>query len=633
MLRPARIRPVTGAHRKFDSETHRHGASSSTAIAFVASVMVTLCLGLLSLSEKAVSIPSWVNQDGAHCVRVQRLGDAALASVSIGTPPRVVKLVVRLDRVVHTHEAHSSTVVFADELLRSDTLRCDDSRHCSDVVVLSESSTGKQIRSYAEFKYGTAASAEWWVEKQIGAEGSMALVRGFSYSLTKTHFCWASNETVVVPNYDNSNTVYSITAHRDNETGAVYTTGELIKAGGRREGDPFFDAPATACNASIEVFPVAAAAEQNWLALSSGFLYEASSQKLDSRRRLVERGLDCSQEQSDYDIYEMDCTLDPYATCKHLPSIPFRRLSRYTIDINPSSVDNTVSFAATSEVALSRISGALSLSETVFFAAVRLCVLLIVAFVVYSRAERQTASAYHTINAALNIASGKETRGYHTRLSTITDAAVGVLAFVSRIAVVAFQSPLLISDGHVDAVIFELIGIVASVLHFLLRNIVLETDLSKESPIQKLGGSMALADAANAALLSVVSTPTLQVSTREFDSVARLFCGVLIAIFVLHRCWFSITSCTLLASTTATDKRFDPIYPILLWTAALLWMTQTISIVFGFGRFFVVPQAYSIHRNWLGETTATKGAVFFTLIAVGVPLVNTVVVKLARNRL
>jgi len=562
------------------------------------------------------------------------MGDAAVASVSIGTPPRVVKLLVRLDKVVDANNAHSSTVIFADELLRSETLRCDDSRHCSDVVVLSASSDGRQVFAYAEFEYANAASSELYVEKNVGAEGSMALVRGRTYSLTRTHLCWA-NETIAAPLQDKSNVVYGITASIDSELGTLHTTSEAITRAAAAAGGetPFYDAPATACNASVELFPLQAVAEQNWLALSSGFLYEASSQKLESRRRSVERGLVCSEKRSEDEIYEMDCTFDPYATCRQLPSIPFRRLSRYTVDVTPSSVNDTATITATFEVALSRISGSLSLSGTVFFASVRLCVLLIVAFVVYSRAERQTASAFHTLSTALDTASGREKREYHTKLSTITDAVVGAMAIASRAAVFAFQSPLLIADSHTDGVVLEAIGIFVSILHFMLRNIILEVDLNKESPIQKLGGSMALADAANAALMSVVSTPILQVSTRDFDSVARLFCGVLIAIFVFHRCWFSVTSCVLLASTTATDKRFDPVYPLVLWTSALLWTIQTISIVFGFGRFFVVPQSYSMHRNWVGNVSVTEGAVFFTFIAVGIPLINRVVVKIARSRL
>ena len=618
-----------GDHRKFENESHRHDASLATATAFVSSVFFTIFVAFLSLNDYySLSIPKWVNNENAQCVRVQRLGDAALASVAVGTPPRTVKLLIRLDKIVNSEIAHVSTVIFADELMRSETLRCDDSRRCSDLVILSESTTGSQIRKYVEFKYGNAASSEWSIERQIGSDGSMALVRGWMYSLTKTHFCWTNS--TISPQYDKNDVVHRMTASIDNETGVLSTSSEQIEP---TQYSPFLDAPSNTCNSSIEVFPVKATAEQSWLALSSGFLYEASTTKLETRRTIVERGLGCAKVQSEREIYEMDCALDPYAECRQLPSIPFRRLSRHRIDIDSSIVNATVSFSAIFEVALSRISGSITLSQTVFFAAVRLCVLLIVAFVVYSRAERKTASAFHTIDSALSVASGKEKRSYNTKLSLITDAAVGLLAIASRAAVVMFQSSLLISDGHLDGVVFECIGVFVSALHFLLRNIVLEIDLKKESPIQKLGGSMALADAANAALLSVVSAPTLQVSTRDFDSVARLFCGVLIAIFVLHRCWFSVTSCVLLASTTATDNRFDPSYSIVLYSAALLWMIQTISTVFAFGRFFVVPQAYSLHRNFTGSTSFTESVVLLTFVSLGTPLVNSIVLKLCRVRL
>lgn len=631
VMGPASVIP-TQSHRHFETDAHRNDGSLATAIAFVSTVAISIFVGLLSLTEQSIAIPSWVNEPHAQCARVQRLGDAALAYVAIGTPPHLVKLLVRLDAVVEADTASTSTVIFADELLRSETLRCDGTRHCTDVALLTDSTTGKQERSYVEFEYGNAASAQWWVEYFLKADGAMRLVRGWTYALTRTHFCWASNSEVV---YEALGTtpIHALEARMDNVSSKLITTRADVEAADDDDDSPFFQAPAAVCNETIELFPAAASAEQNWLALSSGSLYESVTSKLDARRDLVERGLSCADPSGQVEIYSMDCALDPYADCRSEPSIPFRRLSRYALDIRPRAYNDTISIRANFDVALSRISGSMTLSQTIFFAAVRLCVLLIVAFVVYSRAERQTASAFHTIDSALDVAVGKEKKGFHTRLSTITDAAVGVMAVISRLAVLVFQSTVLIADGHSDAVVIESIGVFVSVLHFGLRNLVLETDLRKESPIQKLGGSMALADAANAALFSVISTPTLQVSTRDFDAVARLFVGVLIAVFVLHRCYFSVASCTLLASTTATDKRFDPAYSIVLWTAALLWSIQVVCVIFSFGRFFVVSQAYSIHRNFVGEVFLTESCVFFSFLAVGSPLINAVLVKLAKSRL
>ena len=628
---------ATGSHRHFDSDAHRRDGSIAAAVAFVAAAALTLFVGLLSLTEQSIDIPDWANSPYAKCARVQRLGDVALASISVGSPPRTVKLLVRLDHVVEAEMAHTATVLFADELLRSETLRCDATRRCSDIVLLSDTTTGKQVRTYAEFEYGNAASTAWWIESHLKVDGAMRLVRGWTYALTRTHFCWVSNDTDVgYRDIRGSRTTHTVEATFLNTTNRLVTTRAKIEELSIYDDDddnPFLDAPASACNDTIELFTAGAAAEQSWLALSSGFLYEASSAKLDDRRTLVERGLTCAEPSGELEIYEMDCALDAYATCRTRPSIPYRRLSRHYLQLRPSAANDTVLVRANFEVALSRISGSLTLSQTVFFSAVRLCVLLIVAFVVYSRAERQTASAYHTISSALDVAAGVEKKGYHTRLSTLTDAAVGSLAVISRLAVLLFQSSLLSADGHADAVVIESIGIFVSMLHLLLRNLVLKVDLTRESPIQKLGGSMALADAANAALFSVISTPTLQVSTRDFDAVARLFVGVLIAIFVIHRCWFATTSCTLLATTTATDKRFDPAYSIVLWTASLLWIVQTGCIVFSFGRFFVVSQAYSIHRAWVGEVFLTESSVFFAFLGIGIPLVNAVMVRLVKDRM
>ena len=633
----------TASHRHIDPPERRHDASLTTASAFVGVVLLTVIVGLLSLSERSLSIPAWANSPHATCARVQRHGDSAVASVPIGTPPRVMRLLVRLDTVLEADQASAATTVFADELLRSETLRCDSLR-CNDVAVLATSTTAKQERVFVEFSYGSAFVTQSATERMLGVDGSIRLVRGWVYALTRTHLCWMNSGSARSANAsfpppfdpDGERFVHALEATiLVNESNAIATTAAAV-ARWHMEGDnPFIDAPASACNGSgarIDLFPAAAAEEQSWLALSSSFLFEASASKLDARREVVEKGLDCAPPSSEREVYQLDCGFDPYATCRSVPSIPFRRLSRYHLDVRPSSENATVLIRANFDVALSRISGALTVSQAVFFAAVRLCVLLIVAFVVYTRAERRTTSAFHMLTSALDVALGVEKRSYQSRLSMLTDGGVGLLAVASRLAVLVFQSQLLIADGHLDGVGFESVGVFASVLHFLLRNFVLEVDLSKESPVQKLGGSMALADAASAALFSVVSTPTLQASTRDFDAVARLFCGVLIAIFVLHRCWISVTACTLLANTTATDRRFDRAYPLVLWLAALLWSVQTMAVVFGFGRFFAVPQAYSIHRNWAGEVFLTESIVFFCFLSLGMPVLNAVFVKLVKTR-
>lgn len=99
-------------------------------------------------------------------------------------------------------------------------------------------------------------------------------------------------------------------------------------------------------------------------------------------------------------------------------------------------------------------------------------------------------------------------------------------------------------------------------LHLVCRNFVLRTDLRKESPLTKLGGSMAISDASVAALVSVTVAPLLAASNRDFDAIARLFCGILVIFFVLPRLWAGATASALLANTTSQTGGFDRAYPI-----------------------------------------------------------------------
>jgi len=157
-----------------------------------------------------------------------------------------------------------------------------------------------------------------------------------------------------------------------------------------------------------------------------------------------------------------------------------------------------------------------------------------------------------------------------------------------------------------------------------MRNLILKTDLQKEAPLSKLGGSMSIVDACVAALFSVIQTPSLGASSRDFDAVSRLFCAVLIALFCIHRLFFSITSCALLASTTASNNRFDRSYSITLWISCVLWFLQTCILSLSFSRLFIISQSYSLVRFTVGDFLTTEIAIFLGCLTLSIPYFNSV---------
>lgn len=615
------VDPTTGSHRRLDGAPQRRRAGCAAAVGFACSVLTACLTGTLALSERGVAIPSWVNDGLGACVRVSRSSDYPIAAMAIGSPPRVVNLLIRLDDVVPRESSNSALTVFAEELLRSETLRCSDSHNCTDVAYLTTQTDGSQSPAVVGFTYGNSWSGEWSVEKAIGAEGTISLVDGNAYDLTRTHFCWTERGEAINP---------ATTSTVANSYPLNVTSGRLYMDATdvRRSDAPLANAPAAACNGSVELFVHTAAYERSWLALSSDFLFEASTPKLDDRRAVTERGLECAPESNEREIYELDCGLDVYATCRQRPSVPFRRVSQHEVRIGlHANTSATVSLERRS--ALTRLAGANTVQDAAFFASMRLVVLLIVAFVVFNRAERVSASAFSTIKSALEVAAGKEKRGIHTWFNALTDAAVGGLAIISRMLVLWHQATVLMDDGSTDVVVWESIAIGVSVVHFLLRNCVLKIDLEKEAPLSKLGGSMSLTDASVAALMSVVQTPLLGASARDFDAVARLFCGVLISLFVFHRLFFSVASCAVLGTTTASDRRFERSYSFVLWLSCGLWLLQTAAVSFAFARLFVVPQAFSLVRLMHGSARSTESAVLFAAFSLSIPYMNSVAQRLA----
>lgn len=605
----------TGSHRQLPSPAARRGAAAVAVGALVVAGLTVLASGLLGLDHASLAIPAWVESGGA-CVRVRRQSDVPLARVALGTPPRVLTLAVSLSSAVDAPS--DATTIFSDELLRSTTLRCDANRTCTDVALLTTSVRGDQAVYSVSFKFATTFDGSFGVEQSVGADGVMGLTTGFEYELSGTHFCWRNATDDAWGGFDEYETHIDVDGH----TVAVDQLGEGILAG----------TPAADCeNASAVLFPRAAVQEQNWLALSSDFLFESFSSQLDERRAVVERGTACASDGTARSLYELDCSLDPLAPCRTAPSIPLRRVSQADVRVRIRA-DGTALLGVRQRAALSRIVGSGAVGDATFFATIRLVVLLIVAFVVYTRAEKQSTSAFHVIRSAIAISSGRahEDGEKHSVFDAFSDAVVGVLAFASRIAVLVYQSAVLIDDGHTDAIVFESIGIFASVLHFVLRNFVLKTDLRREAPLSKLGGSMAIADASVAALFSLVTTPLLSAPTHTFDDVARLFCAALISLFVWSRALFAASACALLATTTSTDRRFDRFYPTTLWVACALWLAQSAAVAFAIARFFGVPQAHALSRVSPGPVHLFEVSVFLASLVLCTPSTNSVSVRLVR---
>lgn len=624
---PSTYRPIapnvpTGTHRHIHGPAQQRRVALAAPFALLLSVATTLVCGMFGLSFVGSDIPAWIDDVNAHCLRARRQSDATLLNLAVGSPPRMIKLLFQLDALVT--DPSKSTTIFADELLRSETLRCDENRTCTDSALLVDSSDGRQRTFAVSFEYGNAWTGEFAAAQGVGAEAVMRLSPSTEYWLSRTHLCWRPN--VEAESYAPGAEWAGFDAHTVGFRNGVLVADVADIAAGE---DAVASAPAVQCaNSTIDLFPREAIDERSWLALSSDYLFEAFSDQLDRRRAVVEKGTACADESPEKALYDLDCTLDTQATCRTTPSIPYRRVSRTDLRLHVDA-NGTVVVGTRRRDALSRLVGGSSVADAAFFATVRLVVLLVVAFVVYNRSGRASSSAYSTIATGLDIASGGEHRNPYSWLNAIGDAGVGILAIASRLVVLVHQSRVFVDDGHADTIVLESMGIVASTIHFCLRNVVLKTDLHTEAPLSKLGGSMSLADASAAALLSVVTTPSLSASTHDFDAVARLFCAVLTSLFVWGRAFYATSACALLASTTATSPHHDPAYSVTLGVACVLWLVQCGSVAFSLARFYCIPQAFSLLRFCPLPPQTTATATLLASVALATPTLNSVSARLA----
>ena len=230
-----KYKSVTGSHRQLATQETRRTAGVVTAAAFAIALGLAAFTGTVALNEASLVIPEWVNA-GGHCLRASRTSTFVTASLPLGSPSRIVKLLVRFDRVEPTK--HTVLTIFAQDLLRSTSLKCDG-RNCSDTALLTTHTDGSQHVGTIQFEYGNQYQTDFQLEQSLGVEGSLSLVQGFSYHLSATHFCW--KEGALAP--PTTGTVLPVHV----QASALYTSAQELR-------DTALAAPATACNGSIALF-------------------------------------------------------------------------------------------------------------------------------------------------------------------------------------------------------------------------------------------------------------------------------------------------------------------------------------------------------------------------------------------
>ena len=698
-LRPQEIvelrHPARSAHEPWlYSSYERNKAAAATAAAFGLCFLAILLAGVCALAVVPTAdaaledLPEALAAGGARCVRVARRADYTIAFVSVGSPAQYLKLLLLVGEVA-TDAGEPAMALFSERMHKSQTMVCRPfdppkmyEEDCQDVAMIFDG-TDDQVHVHTRFSYRNRVVAESLSDRAelLRLDGSLALLRGRTHWLTSTHFCWADRDPggearpLDLPFYYNTTTGAAIVGLNALSGHERFEEAPAARARAAPDCDLLVDDEEVA----VRLFPGEAAEEtEHWLALTTTFLYEYGQSILERRREVVEIGPACAEARAELsranDVYHLDCVVHYPSTCRSEPSLPFRRVARDRLRIDIDG-DGVALLHTESTRALTRIPHLLSYSEGLWQALGRLLVMVLTAAVVFVRGNQNASSSMYMLERALNTVRCRDAesdglrnglrkllrRGRaktqpreaapvtsdsidvsleHTKTEVLIDGLITLTALGSRIAVLAANWLDFVSDGVGHVTVFEVLGVVASLSHVLLRAGAFEIDLEHESPLTKLAGPMSICDVSSAVLMVFADPPLLTTHDGRFAAVGRLLIAILISISVFSRCIFAVAICALLASSARNSSTiYDALglgrcgfrYQSVLVTSALLWTLQAVACCSTLCILFVQPAAYSMVRMQTGDTTPLRYCLFFGLFSAALPTITKVALRVLES--
>lgn len=584
--------------------------------AFVSSNAAFVCVALASLlttGNKPLGTGGGRDEhetalDGATCVRVRRSADYTVVLLPIGRPIREAELLLRLDKVVDDNPLW----ILSSANEQSSLLNCSGGG-CIDAGLVQKGRTGKFRRAQIAFRYSSSAVDASVAGSLLGLKGEMAMRRGMTYWLGTSRICWAPTD----PN--KMDTPGSI--RLDTESG-------LLVANSTQGLSP------TCPGVRAHVFPLNAALESVWLALSGSYLRENAPEMIELRRAHAEMGTGCAPSDSPY---VRDCSFS--GTCAVGPSATYRRLSaRQNLVLRTSETKATLVLEHTPSLA--RIPGILKPDSAFQVSLSRLALTLLVSVVAYVRRSQQSSDSIGVVLRSWKRCMAGQTCGCrcqgvqehnNSMRSVVVDATIGLLAIGSRLSVIALMSDTLTADGLGVVVVWEIIGSTASFCHFFLRHppFGLEIDIQQELPVTKLGGSMALLDSAAAILVSFASPPVFG-SHHGYAGLGRMLSALLLCVQALPLAIFASVSCGLLAGALYYDAHGGLcMHANLLVLSIFLWAIQLASTSVTVAHIFCRVFSYQVFRVYDGGHTTMSMLLLCACFTTSMPTQNKITLGIA----
>lgn len=568
-------------------------AGATVYVACVCSVLLVTGLTLIASGGEGTSVAGVPLPPEATCVRVRRGANYAVALVPVGKPTREAEVLFRPDRVVDADPFWLLGTANEQSVLSN----CTGSA-CYDLGLLKSGSRWFR-EARLSYTYHSAREDESFAGGWLGLKGEMSLLRGWTYWLTATRLCWAPTGEV--------------------ERGITTdtTSGYLV---GR--GEDF-----GLCNQSVDVFPMVAGHESYFLSLTGTYLRENAESRLEERRRHAEAG-PCGPQDT---AYLRDCTAA--SSCATSPSVPYRRLLADQ-NVVLQTAGNEAVLRLESTPSLRRVPGLMDSGAALWIGILRLLLMGLASAVAYVRRSHEASDSTSMLLRArkrINDQQRPVLTSYNMG-AVYVDAAIGLLAVASRLAVVIAMSDTLWEDGMATVVVFEYVGVAVSVVHFILRNAVLDLDVKSELPLTKLGGGMALLDSAVAILVSFSDPPAFG-SQHVFAGLGRLLATLLLATSGIPLAVFAATTCGVLAGGLPYDAGYFYLknHVRLLWLSAALWTVELTSVCVAIAHVSARVFAFQLFRAYPGEQVSMSLLLFATVFMVGVPTQNRTVLELVRS--
>ena len=543
----------------------------------------------------------------AHCFRLRRRTSTPAFSVvvSIGSPSTTYELLLDLGTLSSAHEPEA--VLFSRNVFLSNSLVCNStSRVCSDAILMDGKVGGKRHGVF-EFLFDETDTLA-----VNGFDGVLRLAHEQRVHITTTHACFESTES--------SDSTHEVTSQA---VSFIDIVDQRLVASHSVVQQLFPNAPVSDCtNQTVSLFPVESISASWSTVVGSSFKEKlAVNGQLQDRQHAIERGIGpCARNDSITRDLIMDCEILG-ASCSKTPSLSYRHATQATLDLYISNTGASLS------VQHRRVFETVGEEGGVVL---RLVVAIIISFVFFTRASFSTSNSSR--RAIRFMRGGPQMVGVEQRLDALADLVVGVAALVSRGA--AFLSKRdAFRDGGLEIVCMsELAALVCSLLHIFIRNLVLDPSVlslntgGSIAPRDRLGGSMALADASVAASIAVCSLPLLSTSLgNNFDDIARLLSGSLAVLFVFVRVLHSLFASSTTAASACLDGNFSKAYMAMLLVSILFWVVQLLAVSIAVSVTFLIPTAYSLSRHDLKDTGVTNLVSLGALCLVGLSVRKSVV--------